>query len=135
MNRPATERWKSSGLRRLMNAARFQSDGIRHGLRNDAAIRQVSIVVFVLCVLALFMPVTRLEMLLLILPLLLVALVEYLNSAIEAMVDRVSLEDHPLSKVAKDYASVAVAIAVVMSLVSWGVVLGPRLAASMGHSE
>ncbi len=71
------------------------------------------------------MPVDRLEKLLLILPLLLVALVEYLNSAIEAVVDRVSLDDHPLSKVAKDYASVAVGIAVVMSMVSWVFVLGP----------
>ena len=52
---------------------------------------------------------------------------EYLNSAIEAVVDRVSLDDHPLSKVAKDYASVAVGIAVVMSMVSWTLVLGPRV--------
>lgn len=128
MNRPTSESWKSSGLRRLMNAARNQLDGIQHGLESDSAIRQVSFVVFALCALALFMPVTRLETLLLILPLLLVALVEYLNSAIEAVVDRVSLDNHPLSKAAKDYASVAVAIAVVMSLVSWVVILGPLVA-------
>lgn len=110
-----------------MKAGRHQLEGIRYGVENDSAIRQISIVVLTLCVLALFLPVTRLERLLLILPLLLVALVEYLNSAIEAVVDRVSLDNHPLSKIAKDYASVAVAIAVVMSLVSWAVILGPFL--------
>ena len=119
MNTPSIGRWKSSGFRRLVNAARHQLDGIKHGLESDSAIRQLSFVVFALCVLALFMPVTKLETLLLILPLLLVALVEYLNSAIEAMVDRVSLDSHPLSK-----------IAVVMSLVSWAVILGPLFARS-----
>lgn len=107
-------------------------EGIRYGLKNDSAIRQVSIAVFALCILALFAPVTRLERLLLILPVLLVALVEYLNSAIEAVVDRVSLDNHPLSKVAKDYASVAVAIAVVMSVVSWAIILGPFVLGFLG---
>lgn len=127
MNRSTDDSWKSSGFRRLLNAWRYQSDGIRYGLENDSAIRQVSIVVFALCILALFVPVTRIEKLLLILPLLLVALVEYLNSAIEAVVDRVSLDVHPLSKAAKDYGSVAVAIAVVMSGLSWTMILGPSL--------
>jgi diacylglycerol kinase (ATP) len=127
MARRTVESWKSSGIRRLLSAPRYQLEGIRHGLRNDPAIRQVSIVVFVLCLLALFLPVARIEKLLLILPLLLVALVEYLNSAIEAVVDRVSPDHHPLSKVAKDYASVAVGIAVVMSLASWAAILLPRV--------
>jgi diacylglycerol kinase (ATP) len=127
VNKSTSAGWKSSGFRRLLNAWRYQFDGIRYGLENDSAIRQVSIVVFALCFLALFVPVTRIEKLLLILPLLLVALVEYLNSAIEAVVDRVSLDSHPLSKVAKDYGSVAVAIAVVMSGVSWAMILGPSV--------
>jgi diacylglycerol kinase (ATP) len=125
VNKPNNSGWKSSGLRRILKAGRHQLDGVRHAVENDPAIRQVSLVVFILCSVAFFMPVDRLEKLLLILPLLLVALVEYLNSAIEAVVDRVSLDDHPLSKVAKDYASVAVGIAVVMSMVSWVFVLGP----------
>jgi diacylglycerol kinase (ATP) len=125
MNKPINSGWKSRGFRRIFKAGRHQFDGVRHAVENDPAIRQVSLVVFILCIVAFFMPVARLEKLLLILPLLLVALVEYLNSAIEAVVDRVSLDDHPLSKVAKDYGSVAVAIAVVMSMVSWTLVLGP----------
>lgn len=125
MHRPSNGSWKSSGLPRLRKAARHQLDGMKHGLLHDSAIRQVSIAVFLLCLLAFCMPVTRLETLLLILPLLLVALVEYLNSAIEAVVDRVSLDHHPLSRIAKDYASVAVAIAVGMAVLSWAVILGP----------
>lgn len=132
MDRPATQTWKSSGFRRLQRAMRHQWDGVRHGFANDSAIRQVSIAVFVLCILALLMPVTRLEMLLLVLPLLLLALVEYLNSAIEAVVDRVSLDDHPLSKIAKDYASVSAGIAVVMSLFSWVIILGPLVLETIG---
>lgn len=132
MTRPTNESWKSSGLRRIANAGRYQLQGIHHGLKTDSAIRQVSVAVFALCVLAFLLPVTRLERLLLILPVLLVALVEYLNSAIEAVVDRVSLDRHPLSKAAKDYASVAVAIAVVMAMVSWAMILGPLVLEMVG---
>lgn len=122
---PAKEKWGSTGLRRLINAARYQIDGIRHGLLHDSAIRQVSAACFVLCVSALFVPVPRVERLLLILSTLLIALVEYINSALEATVDRISLDAHPLSKNAKDFGSVAVAIAVLMAGLCWAVIAGP----------
>lgn len=125
VDRSPSPSWKHRGFRRLLRAGQHQLQGIRHGLAHDSAIRQVSVAVFIGCGLALVLPVSTVEKLLLILPLLLVALVEYLNSAIEAVVDRVSMESHPLSKIAKDYASVAVAIAVLMSLLSWSLVLGP----------
>jgi hypothetical protein len=48
------------------------------------------------------------------------------NSAIEAVVDRISLEAHPLSRVARDYGSVAVALAVFMAILTWLVILGPH---------
>lgn len=116
--------WKTAGLRRLLNAARHQRDGIRHGLVHDPAIRQVSIACWLFTAVALFMPVGAIEKLLLILPLLLVVILEYVNSAIEAVVDRVSTGIHPLSKIAKDYASVAVALSVLVVAISWGVILG-----------
>lgn len=100
--------WKTSGLARLMRAARHQWDGIRHGLLADAAIRQGSVASWLLMGVAVLLPVPRLERLLLVLSVLLVVMMEYVNSAIEAVVDRISLEIHPQSKIAKDLASVAV---------------------------
>ena len=58
---------------------------------------------------------------------LLIVLVEYINSALEATVDRISLEPHPLSKNAKDFGSVAVAIAVIMAGLCWLTIAGPVL--------
>lgn len=118
-------KWKSSGIRRLVNAARHQLAGIGYGLTKDPAIREVSVACIVFCLVAVFLPVSWLETLLLILPLLLVALMEYVNSAIEAIVDRISLEPHPLSKIAKDYGSVAVGLSVLMAVLSWVVIVGP----------
>ena len=127
-----TTKWRSGGFRRLLNAARYLSDGIRHALLYDSAIRQVSAACFLLSCLAVLLPVTRIERLILILSLLLIVLVEYINSAIEATVDRISLESHPLSKQAKDFASVAVAIAAIMSSLCWIMIAGPPVMAWLG---
>jgi len=112
---------------RLLKAAGNTLRGIRHGLGQDAAIRQVSLLVVVLCVAALCLPVARLERLILILTLLQVALAEYFNSAIEVAIDRISLDYHPLSGLAKDLASVAVGIAVLMCGLAWAVIGLPLL--------
>lgn len=125
MSDSAKDRWGSSGLKRLVNALRYQSQGVRHGLMHDSAIRQVSAACIALCVVVTFLPVSTLERLILALSLLLIVLVEYVNSAIEATVDRISLESHPLSKQAKDFGSVAVAIAVLMSGLCWFIIAGP----------
>ena len=127
-----TPQWRSSGFRRLLNAVRYQSDGIRHGLLYDSAIRQVSAACILLSCLAVLLPITRIERLILILSLLLIVLVEYINSAIEATVDRISLDSHPLSKQAKDFASVAVAIAAIMSSLCWIMIAGPLVLAWLG---
>lgn len=79
-------------------------------------------------ILALLLPVNRLEKLALIASLVLVLVVELLNSAIEAVVDRVSLDMHSLSKNAKDLGSAAVMLSFVLALVTWGMVLYPLLA-------
>jgi diacylglycerol kinase (ATP) len=77
---------------------------------------------------ALLLPVSRLEKLALIASLVLVLVVELLNSAIEAVVDRVSLDRHSLSKNAKDLGSAAVMLSFILALVTWGVVLYPMFA-------
>jgi diacylglycerol kinase (ATP) len=67
--------------------------------------------------------VTALEKLLLLATMVLVLVVELVNSAIEAVVDRISLEWHPLSKNAKDFGSAAVMLSLLLSAAAWGVVL------------
>lgn len=119
------KQWKSDGLQRLMRASQHQIAGLRHGLMHDAAIRQVTAGLVVFVVIALFMPVTHLERLLLILSVMLVGVVETLNSAIEACIDRISEERHPLSGLAKDYGSMAVAGTVLMAGLCWLTITGP----------
>lgn len=87
----------------------------------------------VLIVLSLLLPLTSLEHLVLVLTTMLVVLVEFVNSAIERAVDRISEERHPLSGLAKDYANVAVVVAVLMMGLSWLVIAGPHLVRWVRH--
>lgn len=76
---------------------------------------------------ALFLPVSGLEKIALIAVLMLVLIVELLNSAIEAVVDRVSLDNNPLSKNAKDFGSAAVMLALLLAVATWAVIALPLL--------
>ncbi|HZW73044.1 MAG TPA: diacylglycerol kinase [Caldimonas sp.] len=122
-----TARPLPAGLGRLVGAFRNSIAGLRHAVRNEAAFRQELIAAALLFVPALVLPVARVERLVLILSMLLVMVVELLNSAIEATVDRIGPERHPLSGLAKDLGSAAVAIALVMSIACWVVIAGPTL--------
>jgi diacylglycerol kinase (ATP) len=115
------------GLARLVKALGYSYDGAKHAVQNEAAIRQELIALAVLVPLSAVLPVSRVEHLILVLSMMLVLLVEFLNSAIEAAVDRTSLEIHPLAKQAKDMGSAAVGIAVLMSGLCWTVIAGPLL--------
>jgi len=116
-----------AGLGRLAGALRCSLAGLRHAARNEAAFRQELVLSALLLVPAIALPVARVERLVLILSMLLVMVVELLNSAIEATVDRIGTERHPLSGLAKDLGSAAVAVALVMSLACWVVIAGPTL--------
>jgi diacylglycerol kinase (ATP) len=118
---------KLTGLRRVIRSSRVSYDGFRHGLLHEAAIREVVIGAALLIILSALLPVTNLEHLVLVLSTMLVVVVEFVNSAIESAVDRISEEHHPLSGLAKDYANVAVVIAVLMMALSWLAVAGPLL--------
>ena len=126
------DRWRRRGWSRLRAAAGHQLAGIREGLGHDAAIREVSIAVIALCVLALLLPVARLEKLLLVVATLQVAMLEYVNSAIESVVDRVSTDPHPLARNAKDFASVAVGLSALIAIACWVTIGGPLLLAWLG---
>ena len=113
------EKPNGRGLRRLLRATRCSIDGLGYAIRHEAAFRQELSLAVLLIPLALWLTGDPVERLLLILPLLLLLLVECLNSAIEASIDRISTVRHPLSKQAKDLGSAAVFIATVMVVVSW----------------
>ena len=121
---PAFSAFKSrSGWRRIAGALRYSLAGLRSAWKHEHAFRQELCVVLPATVAALLLPVAALEKLLLVATMVLVLVVELLNSAIEAVVDRVSLERHPLSKNAKDFGSAAVMLAVLLSAAAWAVVL------------
>ena len=114
-----------TGLRRLLNAFGYSLQGFRAAWQNEAAFREEAMLTIVLTPVALLLPVTGLEKLLLILSLLLLVLVELLNSAVEAVVDRIGPEIHPLSGRAKDLGSAAVLIACLILGLTWLVIAVP----------
>jgi diacylglycerol kinase (ATP) len=113
------------GLRRIWNAFRYSLDGFADAYRNESAFRQETWLALILVPTALFLPVTHFAKALLVASVLQVLLVELLNSAVEAAVDRISLEDHRLAKRAKDVGSAAVFVSLSITLVVWLLVLWP----------
>ena len=112
-----------TGLRRILNATRYSLAGLAAAARHEDAFRQELIVVAVLAPLGWYLGAGGVQRALLIGSLVLVLVVELLNSAIEATVDRVSLEDHNLAKRAKDLGSAAVMLAIGNAAIVWLLVL------------
>lgn len=119
-------RHKNKGWRRVLHATGYSVKGLRAAWVNEAAFRQESVACAILFPLALYLDVTMVEKLLLIGCCLLVLVVELLNSALEAVVDRVGLEHHELAGRAKDIASAAVFVSIVWVIIVWGVVICGR---------
>ena len=113
------------GLRRLFNALGYSWSGLRAAWRHEAAFREELLLVAILAPAAFMLTPVGVERALLVGSLLLILLVELLNSAIETVVDRVSEESHPLSKIAKDIGSAAVLLALVNAATIWALVLWP----------
>jgi diacylglycerol kinase (ATP) len=111
------------GAGRLIGATRNSLWGLFEAVRTEAAFRQELIAAVVLVPLGLWLGATGLERALLVASVLLVLVVELLNSAIETTVDRVSLEIHPLAKRAKDIGSAAVMLALVAAGATWLLIL------------
>lgn len=112
-----------TGLTRVWNAFHYSMAGLAAAYRNEDAFRQEAWLAAVLIPLALFVPVSALGKALMIASVLLVIIVELVNSALEAAVDRISLDHHHLAKRAKDIGSAAVFVALVNVLVVWGLIL------------
>jgi len=124
-SQPLSEFKSRSGLKRILSAFFYSMDGLRTAWRYEHAFRQGLVITVSGIVGALLIPVTLLERVILIGVLLLVLIVELLNSAIEAAVDRVSLERNPLSKNAKDLGSAAVMLSMLMAAIAWALIALP----------
>ena len=118
---------KKKGLARIWAATVYSAEGLRACFRSEEAFRIESILSVFLIPLAFILGETALETTMLLFPIVLVLLVELLNSAVEAVVDRVSFDYHELSKKAKDIASGAVFISLMTFLLIWSVLLFDRL--------
>ena len=112
-----------TGLRRLINALGYSLEGVRSALRHEAAFRQELLLATVLIPAALLAPVSAPARALMIACVLLVLVVELLNSALEAVVDLASPEHHRLAKRAKDLGSAAVFLSLVNVAVVWAIAL------------
>jgi len=112
-----------TGFTRLRRALFYSFDGLLAAYRHEDAFRQEVLLTLLLVPAALLTPVPGTAKALLIGSVLLVLIVELLNSAIEAVTDRISIEDHVLAKQAKDMGSAAVLVSLVMLAVVWGLVL------------
>lgn len=112
-----------SGIRRILNAFHYSLDGISAAYRHEDAFRQEVLLAIILVPVGFWLGEGGVEKALLVCSVLLVLLVELINSAIEATVDRISLEDHLLAKRAKDIGSAAVLLSFVMLAITWALVV------------
>ncbi|GLG83694.1 MULTISPECIES: diacylglycerol kinase [Acinetobacter] len=108
-----------SGLKRILNATAYSISGFKAAYKNEAAFRQIVLINLILIPVSFFLDVTRSEHVLMIIVCLFAMIVELFNSAIEAVVDRVSLEKHQLSKNAKDMGSAAQFVALSIIAITW----------------
>ncbi len=109
----------NAGIRRIIRATRFSAQGLALAWRHEAAFRQEVVLTVVLSPIAIWLGRSTLERTLLIGVCLIVIIVELLNSAIEAAIDRHGAEQHELSGRAKDMGSAAVFVSLVLVLVVW----------------
>jgi diacylglycerol kinase (ATP) len=115
------------GLTRAWHAMKNSYAGFRVAIREESAFRQELTLAAILLPIGMIVPVEPVARVLLLGSVLLVLIVELLNSSVEAAIDRISLERHELSRRAKDLGSAAVMVALVMCVMTWGLVLGPPL--------
>jgi diacylglycerol kinase (ATP) len=111
------------GLQRIFNATRYSADGLRAAWQHEDAFRQEVALAAVMIPVGLLLPFAVVEKILLIGVVVLVLIVELLNTGIEAAVDRDSLEINPLGKRAKDIGSAAVMLSLVLAAGTWMAIL------------
>src|SRR5450631_717769 len=118
-----SDRQKPTGITRLLRAFGYSLQGFRHAWRDEAAFRQEVFLSLILIPAGLYLGRSGVERALLVSPMLLILVVEILNSAVEAVVDRSGTERHPLAGMAKDMGSAAVLLSFVLLGTVWLLVL------------
>jgi diacylglycerol kinase (ATP) len=120
-----------TGVIRIYNAFLNSLAGLADAWRHESAFRQEVLLAAVMIPIALLVPVTPVERALLVAVVMLVIVVELLNSSVEAAIDRISFDHHSLSKRAKDIGSAAVFVSLALCVLVWVLVLAPLVAARM----
>jgi diacylglycerol kinase (ATP) len=118
----------TGGIRRLINAAVYSAIGIRAAWRNEAAFRQEAVSVIALIPIACWLGTSMMQRALLVFSILVILITELLNSAIEAVVDRIGADYHPLSGQAKNMGSAAVMFSLIAAGAVWGMIIWQRWA-------
>jgi diacylglycerol kinase (ATP) len=126
MNEDGMAKKSAGGWQRLVDATVFSIKGLKACWTQEAAFRQELAAVLILAPAAFWLGTTTTQRILLLSTCFLVLIVELVNSAIEAVVDRIGMEDHPLSGRAKDMGSAAVLLSLVASAAVWGLVVWQR---------
>jgi diacylglycerol kinase (ATP) len=116
-----------TGMVRILHAFFNSIAGLEDAWRHESAFRQEILLAAVLIPAACWIPVSAVERALLIGAVLLVIIVELLNTSVEAAIDRISFDQHSLSKRAKDIGSAAVFVALVLLAVVWALIVTPAL--------
>ncbi|ALB68354.1 diacylglycerol kinase [Cronobacter dublinensis] len=117
----------TKGLTRIIKAAGYSWKGLSAAWKNEAAFRQEAVAVIAAIIIACWLDVDPMTRVMLISSVMLVMIVEILNSAIEAVVDRIGPEFHELSGRAKDMGSAAVLMSIILALVVWVTLLWQHL--------
>ncbi len=115
-----------TGLSRVIQAFYNSMAGFADAWKHESAFRQEVLIAVVLVPVAFVVPVTPVERAVLLAAVFLVLIVELLNSGVEAAIDRISFDQHSLSKRAKDIGSAAVFVALNLTVIVWAVILAPR---------
>jgi len=113
------------GLTRAWHAAKNSWCGIVYAFEEESAFRQELTLLIALAPVALFLPISPIEKCALITSLIMVLVVELLNSSVEAAIDRISFDHHDLSKRAKDFGSAAVMLALLIAALLWITICTP----------
>ncbi len=116
----------NGGIKRIIKATGYSIQGLRAAFKHEAAIRQEILLLLISLILAIMFDVSVIERILMIGVVVLVLIVELVNSAIETVVDRIGVEHHELSGRAKDIGSAAVMVALVFATFTWVYILISR---------
>lgn len=114
---------KKTGIARILAATKYSYHGLLLAARTESAFKQELVALVILGPLGLYLGETSIEKLMLVSSILLVMIVELLNTAIEAVVDRVGSDFHELSRQAKDLGSAAVFLGISLVILTWGLLI------------